>query len=399
MRKPCKPLFILISCLLSNITFAGQDALLEPPDGRVIHGLGQYLPAPANGGYTDDENTQLVENYISATKSRPLVYSIYVSIDPNDSVLNLPDVPTLHKKFDPPFILLIGLALFDISAYLGDRIKQVPSEKILNGDWDQKIIRLAREIKQTGAPGFIRPGWEFGDGNRGFHDCEDFSASAFKKIWIYLHSVFKAENVTNIAWVWNTYDPASFPFMQWYPGDEYVDWWGINYFFSGNFNSGNSFLDSALQHRKPVFICEACPAENSVESSDTWTRWFEPFFKVISNHQQIKAFTYINSPWDRPNEFESWKDSRMNLTTTSKSVLDLYTEELKKKKYIHMSEYIADPLLLKGTASTINQKTHLRPPSGNQVNGSIDLRGVKTDKSKSSPKVLLVKKNSTVKLP
>ena len=103
-------------------------------------------------------------------------------------------------------------------------------------------------------------------------------------IWIHIYEVFEAEGVTNVAWVWNTVNPLSFNYLDWYPGDEYVDWWGINYFTSGQINAGDSFLNDAKLRNKPVMICESCPIhDNGTLNTSNWDDWFVPYFEKIKD--------------------------------------------------------------------------------------------------------------------
>lgn len=90
------------------------------------------------------------------------------------------------------------------------------------------------------------------------------SPGTFIAAWRHIHDVFAAQHVTNVIWSW---DPthqyqgktASFA-SQWYPGDAYVDWIGID----GYLGAGQTFADVFARQladirrvtSKPVFIGE-----------------------------------------------------------------------------------------------------------------------------------------------
>ena len=144
--------------------------------------------------------------------------------------------------------------------------------------------------------------------------------------------------------MWNTVNPQSFDFIDWYPGDEYVDWWGINYFTADQISSADPFLDSAFVHNKPVIICESNPIENGgTTDANNWNDWFVPYFNKIKNTSHIKAFVYISDPWDKSGFFDSWPDSRIN---SNQTILDNYITELESAIYIHMDEYQSNPGLI-----------------------------------------------------
>ena len=50
----------------------------EPPDGRIIHGLGQYVAFY----YTDQEYLAFVSGYQDVAENTPVIYSAYAFIDP-----------------------------------------------------------------------------------------------------------------------------------------------------------------------------------------------------------------------------------------------------------------------------------------------------------------------------
>ena len=323
---------------------AGFNEKYEPPDGRIIHGLGQYFPVI----YTDQENWQYVADYQLTCGRIPVIYSVYKSID---SLLDISDNTNLNdivSNHGYPYILLIGLSLFDTSSLHHDF--NIPVENILNGDCDRTIIKLARQIRDLKGPVFLRPGFEFGSGNDGFHRDPDMSAAEFKLIWQHIYDLFNQQNVRNAAWVWNTVNPHLFNYLEWYPGNEYVDWWGINFFTSSQIYNAKGFLDNAKLHSKPVIICESNPIQNNgTSNSQNWTDWFIPYFNIIKSHINIKAFVYIDDPWDR-GYWENWPDSRISINTI---ISNNYRLEMNDSVYIHMSEFQENPEIIVGIS---NQK-------------------------------------------
>ena len=333
---------IIINLILFSINFAYDDAKFEPPDGRVIHGLGQYV----SYFYSDQENWQLVYEYQNTLNTIPLVYSVYAYVDPLIVQMDSTDFIDIVSNHGYPYVLLIGLTLFDAS-YLITGAANIPVQRLLNGDFDQQIVDLSERIKNINAPVFLRPGFEFGTNNRGIHNDPDVGPEDFKNIWYHIYNIFLQKNVTNVAWVWNTVNPQLFNYIEWYPGDDYVDWWGINYFTPEQMNLSSGFLNDASFHQKPVIICESCPNQNGgTTNASNWEVWFIPYFNLIKNNNNIKLFIYISDPWDKPGFFSSWPDSRIN---SNETIRMNYEREMQDTTIIHMNEYLNNPYIINDT--------------------------------------------------
>ena len=334
-------LFLL---LLSSNLFSQSLAKYEPPNGRIIHSLGQYT----SYFYTKYENWQMVDQYQNGINKIPMIYSVYAGIDPILCALDSTDFEDITTNHGYPYVLMVGLILFD-SSYLITGTYNIPVQNIINGVLDSQILNVAQRIKNVGAPVYLRPGFEFGSGNSGIHNDPDVGPTEFISIWEHIYDIFTQQNVTNVAWVWNTVNPNSFNYMEWYPGDIYVDWWGINYFTLGQINNGDVFLNDAAAHGKPVMICESCPIQSGGTTNlSNWNNWFVPYFSKIKNTPHIKGFIYIHDPWDR-GPFSSWPDSRI---TSNPTIQNNYASELNDSIYINMDEYLANPNII-GIGDTI----------------------------------------------
>ena len=201
-------LILIIFISFSGTVTAQQTSKYEPPDGKVIHGLGQYTPFY----YSEEENWQEVNEYQDAIHHIPLIYSVYAILDPYANSLESTDFIDITTNHDYPYILLVGLALLD-SSYLNGYQINIPVGNILNGALDYRIIDIAHRIKAINAPVYLRPGFEFGSGNLGMHSDPDMTPADFINIWIHIYNIFSQQNVTNVAWVWNTVNPNYFNYL------------------------------------------------------------------------------------------------------------------------------------------------------------------------------------------
>jgi hypothetical protein len=199
-------------------------------------------------------------------------------------------------------------------------------------------------LKSTHRAVFVRVGYEF-DGPWNSYDPTAYKA-AFRYISTRIHQL----HANRVATVWQTAawpetgSPAGGPYdataaghwQQWYPGDKYVDWAGMSYFYGAGFDQyqwacqpqaaaetpqaiHTDFLNFARAHHKPVFVAEsapqgfdlgndtaACifapgsgdPQTRPVSDEQIWDSWYAPYFNFIEgNRDVIRAVSYINTDW------------------------------------------------------------------------------------------------------
>ena len=111
---------------------------------------------------------------------------------------------------------------------------------LTEGTWERAIIdrdidaiaSYLLNLQAEGIPVLWRPLHEAAgntnlyDGGKAWFWWGNDGAEAFKQLWVYLYDRLKAKGVNNLLWVWTSCgnDP------EWYPGDEYVDVVGLDYY-------------------------------------------------------------------------------------------------------------------------------------------------------------------------
>ena len=185
----------------------------------------------------------------------------------------------------------------------GDEAK-IKLKNILSGEWDSYIENWARGAKTFGKTVFVRWGHEFnldkypwGVANNG-KDPETY-AKAFRHV----HDIFTRVGVKNVKWIWcfNNYpnpDENWNDFELAYPGDDYVDWIGIdgyNFGTTQSWSSWQTFKDafrdqiratSKTHPTKPLMIAEfGCAEEGGNKAA--WVKDILPALKV--SMKQVKA--------------------------------------------------------------------------------------------------------------
>lgn len=202
-------------------------------------------------------------------------------------------------------------------------------KEVAEGEFDSEIRELAQYVKSLNKPVFFRPGFEFNGWWNGF--SKQYYAKSFQRI----HSLFQEEGATNAIFVW-TYEPTggNEPYMDFYPGDAYVDWWGIDLFgltFSDDKANAltTQFIKDAGTHGKPVIFPESAPAGFNLDSQTTWNEWFAPYFQLMKEYSHVKGFCYTNH--DFIGTAEGWGDMRIDQSSLS----DEWLNEISKPIYVH----------------------------------------------------------------
>ncbi|GLQ91427.1 glycoside hydrolase family 26 protein [Dyella acidisoli] len=137
---------------------------------------------------------------------------------------------------------------------------------------DTLIKNTADAIKAFGHPVFIRWYWEMNLPQANHQNCLGTSGAAgYINAWRHIHEIFVDEQVTNVTWLWNPNrgDNTSEDPMPYYPGDDVVDWIGVDGYDKQNTNDFgpifSPFYSEFASKGKPILIGETgeCPAEQT----------------------------------------------------------------------------------------------------------------------------------------
>ena len=300
------------------------NAKLEPREG-IIHGAGQ-----AFGDYLD--YSQLMPE-----GSKPLMYMTYVPL-----TRDLQEIVAWYKNTQrelhilnktQPTVLQIGL---NLTAGKDDGTGQV--NNLVSGRFDQQLNHFVSALNSLATPTYLRIGYEF-EGEWNNYSPEGYVA-AYRKIY----SAIQEAGIKNIATVWCAAGgSAGFidkrALMDYYPGDEYVDWWGVDIFSPEEIPHVwlEQFYQLAGRHKKPVMIGEATPRYVGANKGwHSWYRWYKPFFEMVRKYPQIKAISYINWDWAYWSDeigfsWHDWEDARLQ---NDELVTQLYINEISQPLWI-----------------------------------------------------------------
>jgi hypothetical protein len=192
------------------------------------------------------------------------------------------------------------------------------NQSIINGTHDTYLKTYAAATKQFNKPLFIRFGHEMngnwyswdgthsggatttGYGDQTKADGPERYVDAYKHVW----QVFKDAGVTNVTWIWCPNCDAV-PGQAWndmanyYPGDLYVDWVGLDGYNFGSVqgawrmfsNIYTTPYSKATKYKKPILIGEFA----SGESGGDKVAWITDCFTLMkTTFPKIQAFAWFN---------------------------------------------------------------------------------------------------------
>lgn len=176
---------------------------------------------------------------------------------------------------------------------------------IVAGEYDDLLSRRAAEAAELDAPVFVDLAAEMNEEEGwGGHDPELYVAA-----YRHVHDLFEGQDGGNVVWVWapNNVDSAGSPSaLEYYPGDEYVDWTGID-----GYNWGSSDPDFAWQSfeavfremydqvetlGKPVLIAETSSAEEGGSKAE-WITGIRPTLE--SEFPSVRALVWFDVDKER----------------------------------------------------------------------------------------------------
>ena len=299
-------------------------ARLEPAEG-VIHGAGQDPVSYREYSELFDE------------AHRPMMFMTYITVTAGpEAVIDWRRrvQGALAELAGPGTTLQVGLNLTAGTDDGSGRAGQVAE-----GAYDEAIDAFVESLRSFGVPTWVRIGYEF-EGSWNGYTPEGYVA-AFR----YITDRIRAAGLEDIATVWCAAGgSAGFigldELLTWYPGDGYVDWWGVDTFSPEELTNPwlGDFYDLAAKHRKPVMIGETTPRfVGADKGAESWNRWFKPFFEMVRKHPEVKAISYINWDWAYWSDelgfgWHDWEDARLQ---NDDLVRKLYVAELSHPIWIH----------------------------------------------------------------
>ncbi|MFP4156347.1 MAG: hypothetical protein ACLFU4_01895 [Opitutales bacterium] len=227
-----------------------------------------------------------------------------------------------------PVIPQIGLSM----AHDGHPERHYDGE-VARGEYDAEIALFWEVMVEIGKPFFLRLGYEFNGRWNGYQ------APEFREAY---RRVAAARGSVPAALTWCAAAEGLGVWEGFYPGDDVVDWWGIDLFDREHFSlpQVEAFMAAAHRQGKPVMIGETTSRYVGVlDGLRSWEDWYAPFFDFMAEHPGCKLFSYINWDWagrsaGGESDWSEWGNARIECNP---SVLARWKSELAYPIFNHGS--------------------------------------------------------------
>jgi hypothetical protein len=271
----------------------GGNALYEPADGKAYIGL------------ATSSHNNYVTNFDVATgiATHPAIFEDYTPAD-GDMINQFNNIGYGSVTGAEP-------ALAGMTPMVSWNLT-MSNNVITNGSQDAYITKMANEAKTFGKPVFIRLNWEMNGGwYNGYDQKGGTTPAMFVASWQHVHDIFHAI-APNAAFVWcpnvgefSDTSGVKVPNENWYPGDSYVDWVGVDAYPEYDSNPPNVvtksyglnwFASFSASHNKPLVVGEYGMREQSgtTAKADSSTTFDVIFGWANANPNTVKALIYFD---------------------------------------------------------------------------------------------------------
>lgn len=303
-------IFFCLLIILSSPALAASNPFVPPP-GKTLLLVGQ------------DRDT--IIRYVTKTGNTPGGTMFYTSIQQMEGLENSNEYGSGPQDAES-LLLAYPDSVIQIGLYMVDGL-----HKTIAGRYRAHLKSLAQWIKNAHRPVYLRIGYEF-DNPENHYDPQQY-----KQAFRYVVDFLRKEGVRNAAYVWHSYcwtQQSQQHWMDWYPGDDYVDWFGASMFSTPDqLWVVSAFVALAREHHKPFMICESTPW--GMYTSRAKIDFLNHVFKLIKD-QHIEAFCYIDSNWDPMPMYKGQHigDARIEEDPVIK---DLWLKEIDQDRYLKAS--------------------------------------------------------------
>jgi beta-mannanase len=179
---------------------------------------------------------------------------------------------------------------------------------VISGTYDSYIEKWATAAKNWGHPFYLRFNWEMN--GRWFPWSEGVNGNKsgeFVTAWRHVHDIFARVGATNVNWVWcPNIDPDNIflNLQSQYPGDNYVDWTGLDGYnwgtnpakpdrwrsFDQLYKSTYDKIVSTIAPSKPMIVSEV----GSTEYGGSKAAWITDMLaKIPANYPKIHGLLWF----------------------------------------------------------------------------------------------------------
>lgn len=258
---------------------------VSPPSTSSTAGAAPAVPADGKFylGVSSDPNTIATYDRMSGVKQSSILGGYVLSGGQLMSVVN-------HSSNLPGTIPMVSWGV------------DFTHNAVLSGSANAYLISQAKALAAYGKPVFLRLDWEMNGNWYPQWGSGAVSPTVYIDSWRYIREYFWLEGAYNVSFVWcpNVGDPENAAAYDWYPGDEYVDWVGLDAYPQSHLaglgllagtDGLNSMAQQAAAHDKPLMLAEWAPSNLSSDVAQP----FEQIFQwALEYPDTVKALVYFN---------------------------------------------------------------------------------------------------------
>ncbi len=240
---------------------------------------------------------------------------------------------------------------------------------------DEYLREWAEAANASGTPIFIRWASEM----NGTWTQYSGKSDLYKEKWQLVYNVFK-EEAPNCAFVWTVFTFPESTIEEFYPGDDYVDWVGVNIYsvvYHNNDINQEAFHEDPLElldyvyntysYKKPIQISEFGATHYSATDEQTYSEWAaEKIRRLYSNletyYPRVKSVFYFDV--NNLNTYNA--DRRVNdySITDDEIVLSTYKEVVSDAWFLssyeeNTEETGTETLTYNGFTTVIDKRTYV----------------------------------------
>jgi len=245
---------------------------------QLIHPTKNYLGAAISGAPQDMSR---VDAFAKRIGEKPNMITIYESFDDRFATA---EVRKIYRYGALPIVRW-------------EPFKQGMGD-IAAGRFDDYLLEFATDVRTLNVPIALTVAHEM-NGHWYPWGTQKTKAKDFVAAWRHIHDVFTKAGATNVIWTW-TPNVVNYlrqtPLKSYWPGPRYVDWVGIDGYFTHN---GDQTFEALFRPTlnevkkfatKPVLI-----VETGAEPGSMRAKAVNDLFTKVAADQNIVGFVYFNS--------------------------------------------------------------------------------------------------------
>jgi beta-mannanase len=268
------------------------------------------------GGFIADKPTkENIEEFHTNFGKKPYLVMVFVDWE------NFVDDEVIRDVYADECVLVVTWEPW----YAIDK-KGIDYDAVLSGDADSYIRDFAGKLKRINRPVVLRFAHEM-NGDWYPWSASRIGAGKYIAVYRYIRNIFDGVGAKNVKWMFsiNSEDvPKENNYMDCYPGDEHVDFVGLDGYNWGNIKPWSRWMsfneifqkryhEIAAHFNKPIIISEF----STTSSGGNKSAWIREAMSDIKEMKNIKAFILFNvdkeTDWGFAANKESGKELRRQL--------------------------------------------------------------------------------------